>query len=72
MYGGIIERVIDTAMKMAHKLPGTTFSNKKERGTYDSESPAILNLRELEKWLTLAIATYQESVHSSLRQEKSA
>jgi putative transposase len=26
-YGGIVERVIGTAMTMIHELPGTTFSN---------------------------------------------
>lgn len=65
-FGGIIERVIGTAMTMVHELPGTTFSNTKERGKYKSEARAILTLRELEKWLTLAIGTYHESVHSSL------
>lgn len=65
-FGGIIERVIGTAMTMAHELPGTTFSNTKERGKYKSEERAILTLRELEKWLTLAIGTYHENIHSSL------
>lgn len=65
-YGGIIERVIGTAMKKIHELPGTTFSNIQERGSYDSEAKAILTLGELEKWLTLAIVTYHETVHSAL------
>ncbi|HEY9681948.1 MAG TPA: DDE-type integrase/transposase/recombinase [Oculatellaceae cyanobacterium] len=65
-FGGIVERVIGTAMKMVHELPGTTFSNTKERGDYDSEKRAILTMRELEKWLTLAIGTYHESIHSGL------
>lgn len=65
-FGGIVERVIGTAMKMVHELPGTTFSNTKERGDYDSEKRAILTVRELEKWLTLAIGTYHESIHSGL------
>jgi putative transposase len=65
-FGGIIERVIGTAMTKAHELPGTTFSSTQERGKYDSEATAILTLRELEKWLTLAIGTYHESYHSSL------
>lgn len=71
-FGGIIERVIGTAMKMSHELPGTTFSNTKERGKYKSEARAILTLRELEKWLTLAIGTYHESVHKSLWEPPSA
>jgi putative transposase len=66
-FGGIIERVIGTAMKKAHELPGTTFSNTKERGTYDSESRAVLTLQELEKWLVLAIAIYHGSYHSTLK-----
>jgi putative transposase len=65
-FGGIIERVIGTAMKMAHELPGTTFSNTQERGRYNSEGNAILTLQELEKWLTLAIGVYHETVHSEL------
>lgn len=71
-FGGIIERVIGTAMKMAHELPGTTFSNTKERAKYNSEAKAILTLRELEKWLTLAIGTYHGSVHSSLLEPPAA
>lgn len=67
-FGGIIERVIGTAMEMIHQLPGTTFSNSKQRGSYDSEANAILTLRELEKWLVLAICTYHETVHSSLHE----
>jgi len=66
-FGGIIERVIGTAMKKAHELPGTTFSNTKERGRYDSEARAVLTLGELEKWLVLAIATYHGSVHKTLK-----
>ena len=66
-FGGIIERVIGTAMKMAHELPGTTFSNVQERGAYNSEKKAVLTLRELEKWLVLAIASYHKKFHSSLK-----
>ncbi len=67
-YGGIVERVIGTAMTAVHELPGTTFSNPSERGSYDSDAHAALTLRELERWLVLSIATYHESVHSGLRQ----
>ncbi|MFA7340432.1 MAG: Mu transposase C-terminal domain-containing protein [Candidatus Obscuribacterales bacterium] len=71
-FGGIIERVIGTAMTMVHELPGTTFSNTEERGKYDSEARAILTLRELEKWLTLAIGTYHGTVHGSLLEPPAA
>jgi putative transposase len=71
-FGGIIERVIGTAMTMAHMVPGTTFSNVTERGTYKSEARAILTLAELEKWLILAIGTYHGDVHSSLSETPAA
>ncbi|MFJ5962060.1 Mu transposase C-terminal domain-containing protein [Pseudarthrobacter oxydans] len=67
-YGGIVERVIGTAMRKIHELPGTTFSNPTERGQYDSEKMAALTLAELEKWLVLAVAAYHGSVHGTLGQ----
>jgi len=67
-YGGIVERVIGTAMQRVHELPGTTFSNPDQRGEYDSEKLAALTLLELERWLTLAVASYHSTVHSSLLQ----
>ncbi len=68
-YGGIVERIIGTAMQMIHdELPGTTFSNPDQRGDYDSENKAALTLRELERWLTLAVGTYHGSVHNGLLQ----
>lgn len=65
-YGGIVERVIGTAMARVHELPGTTFSNPTERGSYDADRLAVLTLRELEQWLVLAVATYHGTVHSGL------
>lgn len=67
-YGGIVERVIGTAMQQVHELPGTTFSNPVERGRYDSDRMAMLTLRELEKWLSLAVASYHGTIHSTLGQ----
>ncbi len=57
-YGGIIERVIGTLMKLVHTLPGTTFSNTTMRGDYDSDKQACLTLSELERWLTITITKY--------------
>jgi len=65
-YGGIVERVIGTMMVAVHELPGTTFSNPGERRGYDSDARAVLTLRELERWLALAVATYHGQVHSGL------
>lgn len=68
-YGGIIERVIGTMMKLVHTLPGTTFSNIKERGDYTSENKACLTLGELEKWLIIAITKYYHlRLHTGISQ----
>ena len=67
-YGGIVERVIGTAMQQVHELPGTTFSNPVERGRYNSDRMAMLTLGELERWLALAVASYHGSIHSTLGQ----
>jgi hypothetical protein len=53
-----MERIIGTAMAMIHELPGTTFPNPDQRGDYDSAGMAALTLRELERWLTLAVGAY--------------
>jgi len=72
-YGGIEERIIGTAMQMIHDaLPGTTFSNPGQRGEYDADKMAALSLRELERWLTLAVGTYHASVHNGLLQPPAA
>ena len=72
-YGGIVERIIGTTMQMIHdELPGTTFSNPGQRGEYLSEKMAALTLRELERWLALAVGTYHGSVHNGLLQPPAA
>ena len=66
-WGGIVERLIGTAMAMVHELPGTTFSNPGERGEYDSDAASCLTLAELERWLVLAITgPYHNAVHGGL------
>ncbi|MEZ5801814.1 MAG: DDE-type integrase/transposase/recombinase, partial [Nitratireductor sp.] len=66
-FGGHIERLIGTMMGAVHVLPGTTFSNLKVRGDYDSEGRATFTLRELEKWIALEIAgKYHQRIHSTL------
>ena len=66
-FGGHIERLIGTMMGAVHLLPGTTFSDVKQKGAYQSEARAILTTSELERWLALQIAgVYQLSLHSSL------
>lgn len=66
-FGGIVERVIGTMMQLVHQLPGTTFSNVAEKGDYPSEQKAVLTLKELEHWLTIAITEYyHQKAHSGL------
>lgn len=71
-YGGVIERVIGTLMEMVHELPGTTFSNPAQRGSYDSDAKAALTVAELEKWLVLAVASYHGRVHGTTGQTPQA
>ena len=65
-FGGIVERLIGTMMQMVHELPGTTFSSTADRGGYDSGATAVLTLRELQRWLALAVACYHGEVHETL------
>lgn len=71
-YGGIIERIIGTLMQMIHELPGTTFSNPAQRGSYDSDATAALTLSELQRWLALAVASYHGQVHGTTGQTPAA
>jgi len=52
-YGSYIERLMGTFNEEIHALPGTTFSNAKERKyfEYDSSNRAAFTLDEFEEWL---------------------
>src|SRR5208283_2910167 len=66
-YGAHIERLCGTLNRPLHELPGTTFSNPKEKGEYDSEKKAAMTLSELETWLTTyVIGKYHQQPHSAL------
>lgn len=66
-FGGAIERVIKTSMEHVHQLPGTTFSNVTQKGTYDSEKHATMTISEFEQWyLDFVVNIYHKSIHSSL------
>ncbi|WP_238845650.1 DDE-type integrase/transposase/recombinase [Nocardia terpenica] len=65
-YGGIVERLVGTMMQMLHELPGTIFSNTRERGDDDSDAKAVLTLAELQKWMALAVACYHGEPHDRL------
>lgn len=66
-YGGHIERLIGTVMRTVHTLPGTTFSNIKQRGEYNSEKEAVMTLYELEQWFCeYVVNMYHKTVHSAI------
>ncbi|MVA52659.1 DDE-type integrase/transposase/recombinase [Agrobacterium vitis] len=65
-YGGHIERLIGTMMGAIHLLPGTTFSDIDERGSYDSAANATMTLDELQRWMALEIARYHADRHGAL------
>lgn len=65
---GCIERAIGTVNRyLIHTLPGTTFSNVFERGDYDSESHAAIDLEDLThiivKWI---VDVYHNTPHRGL------
>lgn len=65
-YGGGVERAFRTYMHEIHnELPGTTFSNVKEKLDYDSEGRAVMTFKALEKWFTLFIlGVYHQKPHA--------
>jgi putative transposase len=66
-YGGHIERLMGTLMGRVHALPGTTFSNIREKGDSNPEAAAALTLRELEMAFALdVLGPYHMEVHSAL------
>ncbi|PCI19156.1 MAG: transposase [Piscirickettsiaceae bacterium] len=66
--GGHIERLLGTVLKHVHDLPGTTFSNVKERDLYDSEKNASMTFSEFERWLVTYITkVYHKRKHRTLK-----
>lgn len=67
-YGGHIERLIGTTMTEVHDIPGTTYSNIREKMDYDSEGNACMTFNEFEKWLLIYITKiYQHNIHSGIK-----
>jgi len=66
-YGGHIERLLGTFNKEVHTLPGSTFSNPKEKGRYDSAAHASMTLSDFEKWFaTYVTEVYHQKYHSEI------
>jgi putative transposase len=63
---GLVERMFGTLSKRIKRLPGTTFSNPMERGSYNSEKRAALTLEELRTYLAHEIDLYHHREHKSL------
>lgn len=66
-YGGHIERMMGSLATEIHAVPGTTFSNIRDKGEYDSEQKAALTIKEFELWLAnLILGIYHQREHSAL------
>jgi putative transposase len=66
-YGAHIESLLGTFAEKIHQLAGSTFSNPKERGKYDSEKHARMTISTLEEWFIRYVAgIYHQDVHSAL------
>ena len=66
-YKGKIERKMRTVTTVLHGLPGTTFSNIKERGDYDSAGQACITLGDLKQILHIFLLDiYAERFHEGL------
>lgn len=66
-YGGHIERMMGTLMSALHELPGTTFSNPKKKGDYDSDASAVMTLEELEAWIAEYVTgVYHAKLHKGI------
>ncbi|MEO3432312.1 DDE-type integrase/transposase/recombinase [Inquilinus sp. CAU 1745] len=67
-YKGKIERWFGRLTRQhLHKIPGTTFSNTKQRGDYKSEKEAVMTLADLKcsilKWI---VDDYSVSIHRGI------
>lgn len=66
-YGAHIERLLGTLNREIHTAPGSTFSNPKSRGDYDSDSNAAMTLSEFETWFAvLCVEAYHQKPHSGI------
>jgi putative transposase len=66
-YGGHIERGFRTWLTRTHRLKGTTFSNVKDKGEYQSARRATMTRAELEKWFTIYVAkVYANQFHHGI------
>lgn len=66
-YGGHIERLMLTTARELHNIPGTTYSNTRERKDNDPHGEAVLTLDEFEAYLfDFLVNDYNCKPHSAL------
>jgi len=66
-YGGHIERLMGTISKEIHSLPGTTFSNIREKGEYNSAKSAVLTLELLTRcFAEFVVNEYHRKKHRGI------
>ena len=67
---GAVERSFRTInVDLIHKLPGTTFSNPTERGDYEAEKQAVLDIEDLTHLITKWIVdVYHKRPHRETRE----
>lgn len=65
-FGGHVERRIGHLSQELHLLDGTTFSNIKERGAYDSMGKACLTIAEIEWMVATIILEHHASFHEGI------
>jgi putative transposase len=64
-FGGIVERMIGTAMRAVNGVPGATGRSVAERGERDPEAGAAMTLGELDRFLATYFAgEYHRRLHS--------
>lgn len=66
-YGGHVERAFRTFMSKTHGIAGTTFSNTKQKGEYDTDANASMTLSEFERWFTIfVVEVYHQRGHKGI------
>lgn len=64
-FGGVVERMIGTAMRALRTLPGSTGASIRERGERDPAKDASMTLAELERYFaTFFAGEYHRKLHS--------
>jgi putative transposase len=67
-YGGHIERLMGTVANEMRRIPGTTFSNPRQKGEYNAKKHSGITLPLLEKLLVRWITGgYHQKIHSTLK-----